>query len=86
MTKSQSSGVSLSHKLIDYLSRDDIHHILQTKLIDPLFNHIMSRILPYIILLCVLFVLLLLSVLLTLGIIIFQLRSGSTAAMVVAAT
>lgn len=74
MTRTQSSGVSLSQKWIEYLGRQEIHQVLQTKIIDPLFNHIMSRIMPYLVLLCALFVLLLLSVLLTLGIIVFQLR------------
>jgi bifunctional UDP-N-acetylglucosamine pyrophosphorylase/glucosamine-1-phosphate N-acetyltransferase len=49
----------------------------QDTIIDPLLNHVMKRVFPYIILTCVLFILLLLVVLLTLGIIVFQMRKNS---------
>lgn len=62
-------------KLFTYLSRDDIQSRLKGNVIDPLINHILRRVFPYIILTCVLFVLLLISVLLTLGIIILQNRN-----------
>jgi hypothetical protein len=47
---------------------------IQEDIIDPLLNHIMKRVFPYIILTCVFFILLLIVVLLTLGIIVFQMR------------
>jgi hypothetical protein len=68
-------------KLIHYIGRQEIRNQIQTEVLDPLINHIMKRVFPYIILTCVLFVLLLIAVLLTLGIIIFQFRNHSIALM-----
>jgi hypothetical protein len=62
-------------KLLKYMAREDIQSRLKGDVLDPLINHILRRVFPYIILTCVLFVLLLISVLLTLGIIILQNRS-----------
>ena len=62
-------------KTIRYLGKQDIQEKLKRELVDPVLNHVMKRVFPYIILICVLFVLLLLVVLLTLGVIIFQMRS-----------
>jgi hypothetical protein len=71
------SNSSFFKKAVTFLSQDEIRQELQ-RIIDPLIQHIMKQIFPYIILTCVLFVLLLLVVLLTLGIIVFQLRGSST--------
>jgi len=81
----------LSAKFIEYITRKDIHQVIQAKLVDPILNHVLQRIFPYVILICVLFILLLLAVLLTLGIIIFQVRGGgvgtvATTAAALAAT
>jgi hypothetical protein len=46
-------------------------------MLDPILNHILKKIFPYIILICVMFALLLLAVLITLGVIVFQMRSGN---------
>lgn len=62
-------------KVIDYIGRHEIRQKVQDDIVDPLLNHVMKRVFPYIILTCVLFILLLLAVLLTLGIIIFQNRA-----------
>ena len=67
---------SLIGKVMDYIGRRQIRQRFEKDVIDPLLNHIMRRIFPYIILICVLFILLLLVVLLTLGIIVFQLRAA----------
>ena len=77
MTPSPSITVpTVLQKAIQYVGKPEIRDTIQSQIIDPLLNHIMKRVFPYIILTCVLFVLLLLVVLLTLGIIIFQLRGG----------
>ncbi len=65
--------------MVDYIGKRQIRQKIEKELIDPLLNHIMRRIFPYIILICVLFVLLLFVVLLTLGIIVFQLRAARSA-------
>jgi hypothetical protein len=67
---------ALLQKVVGYMSQSEIRSQVQTGILDPLLNHILRRVFPYIILTCVLFVLLLLAVLLTLGIIVFQLRGG----------
>lgn len=84
MTKEESSSMykSLTQKVIQYLGKEEVRQRIQGDILDPLLNHIMKRVFPYIILTCVLFVLLLIVVLLTLGIIIFQLRGGVVAAPV----
>jgi len=64
-------------KLFMYINKEETRKQLQVFLLDPLLNHVMERVLPYILLTCVLFVLLLLVAILTLGIIVFQLRKGA---------
>jgi len=67
-------GANLFSKLLEYISRDEIRDRVKEEIIDPLLNHVMKRVFPYIILTCVFFILLLVVVLLTLGIIVFQMR------------
>ena len=69
-------------KIIDYVHTDSTRKQIQEMIIDPLLNHVMNRVFPYIILTCVLFVLLLIVILVTLGIIIIQIRSGGVAKLV----
>ena len=76
-TSGTNKNSSLFKKFLDYIARDDIRHKVQDDIIDPLLNHIMKRVFPYIILTCVFFILLLLVVLLTLGIIVFQMQKTS---------
>lgn len=71
----------MMQKVIQYLGKSEVQENVKKQVLDPLLNHVMKRVFPYIILTCVLFVLLLLVVLLTLGIIIFQLRSGGAVAL-----
>jgi hypothetical protein len=80
MTKADAGkNVTLSssfvQRLIQYIGKEEIRQKLNDDVVDPLLNHVMKRVFPYIILTCVLFILLLLVVLLTLGIIIFHLRN-----------
>ena len=66
---------SFVQRVIQYIGKEEIRQKLNDDVIDPLLDHVMKRVFPYIILTCVLFILLLLVVLLTLGIIIFHLRN-----------
>jgi len=59
-------------KCVAYIETDSVQTTLNTKLLNPILNHILKRVFPYIVLICVMFVLLLLSVLITLGVILFQ--------------
>lgn len=63
-------------KAIHMINRDTTRKKLQIYLIDPLLNHVMERVFPYIVLTCVLFTLLLIFVMLTFGMLILQ-RSPS---------
>ena len=64
----------LMEKSIHILNREDTRKKLQIYLIDPLLNHVMERIFPYIVLICVLFALLLIVAMMTFGILILQHR------------
>ncbi len=61
-------------RIFQFVNNEETQKQFQIYLLDPLINHIMERVFPYIVLTCVLFVLLLILVVLILGIIIFQLR------------
>ncbi len=67
----------LWQKLFLFINRDETRKQIQMFLVDPLLNHVMERILPYIVLSCVFLVLLLLLVMLTLGIVLFHFRNAS---------
>jgi hypothetical protein len=75
MTEKPGVAGNFALKTIQYLGRPEIQSQIQTRVLNPIIEHIMSRVYPYIILSCVLFSLLLLAVLIALGIIIFQVRS-----------
>jgi hypothetical protein len=64
----------LFKKCISYIESDTVQLTLHEKVLTPILNHVLKRVFPYIILICVMFVLLLMSVLITLGVIIFQVR------------
>jgi hypothetical protein len=59
---------------IHILNREDTRKKLQIYLIDPLLNHVLERVFPYIILICVLFALLLIVAMMTFGILILEHR------------
>lgn len=63
-------------KGIMLLNREETRKRMQVYLIDPLLNHIMERVFPYIVLTCVLFTLLLIVVMLTFGMLVVQTRSS----------
>jgi len=68
--------ITFFQQALGFLAQDEIRNQVQTHVLDPLIQHIMKQVFPYIILTCVLFVLLLIVVMLTLGIIVFQLRGS----------
>jgi ABC-type antimicrobial peptide transport system permease subunit len=70
-------GQNLMQKWIEFFEKDTIQTTIKSKMLDPILNHILKKIFPYIILICVMFALLLLAVLITLGVIVFQMRSGN---------
>jgi hypothetical protein len=70
----KSLGDTFFKKCIQYFEKDSVQASLRGKVIDPILRHILNKIFPYIVLICVMFVMLLLAVLITLGVIIFQVR------------
>lgn len=67
----------LMQKWIAYMERESVRKSFQTKVIDPVLQHILKQIFPYILLICIMFVLLLFAVLVTLGVLLFSVRSTS---------
>ena len=67
----------LAEKWIQYFEREAVQKSVRSKIIDPILNHILKQVFPYIMLICVMFVLLLLAVLITLGTILFQFRANT---------
>ena len=65
---------ALLQKIFRYINRDETRKQIQVFLLDPMLNHLMERVFPYILLTCVFFAVLLLLVASTLVIILFQLR------------
>jgi len=72
---------ALLQKVFRYINRDETRRQIQVFLLDPMLNHLMERVFPYILLTCVFFAILLLLVVSTLVIILFQLRKGGSYAV-----
>lgn len=64
----------LMQKWITYMERESVRKSFQAKVIDPILQHILKQIFPYILLICIMFILLLFAVLVTLGVLLFSVR------------
>ena len=58
---------SMTQKMTSFFEKEHIQLAIRNKVLDPVMNHILKRIYPYIVLICVMFCLLLVSVLLNGG-------------------
>jgi len=67
---------TMTQKMSAFFEKEHIQTAIRNRVLDPIMNHILKRVFPYIILICVMFILLLVSVLLTLGVIIFKIRNS----------
>jgi hypothetical protein len=67
-------STALASKWLAYLERDSVRKSIQTKLVDPILQHILKQVFPYVLLICIMFILLLFAVLITLGVILFSVR------------
>ena len=85
MEKQDTTTNLFMQKVFRFINREDTKKQFQIFIMDPLLNHIMERVFPYIILTLILFTTLLVVVMLILGIIIFQLRKGIPAVSTVTA-
>lgn len=63
-------------KALQFIQEPKNRERIQTQCIDPLLHHILDRMFPYIILTCILFSLILLMSLTTVGLLIFQMRQS----------
>lgn len=68
----------LFDKFVLYIETEKVQNTINKKLLNPILNHVLKRMFPYIVLICIMFILLLLSVLITLGVILFQTRLDYT--------
>jgi hypothetical protein len=77
--KARSPGTmvyTILDKVVQYFQEPRNHEIIQKKCIDPLMKYILERIFPYIILTCIVFSIILLLSLTTVGLLIFQLTAS----------
>jgi hypothetical protein len=68
-------------KSMQILNREDTRKKLQIYLIDPLLNHVMERVFPYIVLICALFACLLILTMLTFGMLVLQSKTMPAATL-----
>ena len=64
-------------KVIMYLQKEETLKKLHLYVMDPLLNHILERVFPYIVLTCVLFGLLLIVAMCTFAVVLMQMRNAS---------
>lgn len=83
--KQSSMLEKIMEKGIVFLNREETRKKLQVFLIDPLLNHVMERVFPYIVLTVVLFSLLLIVAMLTFAMVVLQTRSSGTGSAAAAA-
>lgn len=67
----------LLEKVIHFLQKDETLQKLHLYVLDPLLNHILERVFPYIVLTCVLFGLLLILAMCTFGVLLLQMKNAS---------
>ena len=71
---------SFIEKLMLNFNKEDTRRHFEELILDPILQHVLDKIFPYIILTCVLFILLLVVIVVTLAIMIFQIRGTPAAA------
>lgn len=72
---------TMFQKWLRYFERESVQRSIRERVVDPILNHILKQVFPYILLICVMFILLLFSVLVTLGVILFQGRGTAPIAL-----
>jgi hypothetical protein len=79
MTGTGTGTAAALTKWVQYFERESVQETIRARILDPVVQYVLRQMFPYVILICVMFSLLLLSSLLTLGVVIIQLRSVATA-------
>jgi uncharacterized membrane protein len=65
----------MTEKLAKFFEKEHVQYAIRNKILDPILNYILNKIFPYIMLICVMFMLLLVSVIVTLCVMIFKFRA-----------
>ena len=68
----------MTEKLAKFFEKEHVQYAIRNKILDPILNYILNKIFPYIMLICVMFMLLLVSVIVTLCVMIFKFRGPPT--------
>ena len=68
----------LFENVIHFLQKDETLQKLHLYILDPLLNHILERVFPYIVLTCVLFGLLLILAMCTFAVLLLQMKNASS--------
>jgi len=76
---------SILDKIIQFFQDSNNREKIQNNFIDPMLRHILDKIFPYIILTCILFSLILMMSITSVGILMFQLRNTLPASIPAAA-
>ena len=71
--------VSILNTAIQFFQESKNRERIQHHCVDPILNHVLDRIFPYIILTCIIFSLILLMSITSVGLLVFQLRAQTAA-------
>ena len=64
----------MTTKMAAFFEKEHVQYAIRNKILDPILNYVLNKIFPYIMLICVMFMLLLVSVMVTLCVMIFKFR------------
>ena len=76
LTKHDLFTNALFQKLLQYTNDIEKRKQFQDVILDPILQHVLEKVFPYVMLSCVLFILLLIVIIITLAIMIFQIRKS----------
>lgn len=65
----------MTTKMATFFEKEHVQYAIRNKILDPILNYVLNKIFPYIMLICVMFMLLLVSVIVTLCVMIFKFRT-----------
>jgi hypothetical protein len=76
LTKHDIFANALYQKVMQYTNQVETRKLFQELILDPILQHVLEKVFPYVMLSCVLFILLLIVIIITLAIMIFQIRKS----------
>jgi hypothetical protein len=66
----------VAERMTKFFEKEHIQFAIRNKILDPILSYIFNKIFPYVMLICVMFMLLLISVIVTLCVMIFKFRTN----------